>query len=123
MKQTATALTDLQRGDVWLTRFGAGRHGEPTRNRPAVIVSEQAVTAEGPGGMVVLVPVSTAFRPSALRPRLAVGEGVEAASIANCVAAHGVNRSHLLRRLGEVEPRTLSSIEDALAIILGLDLR
>ncbi len=92
---------------------------EPTQNRPAVIVSMQAVTADGPGGMVVLVPVSTAFGPSALRPRLSEGEGVEAASIANCVAARGVDRSRLLERRGEVEPGTLASIEAALAAILG----
>jgi mRNA interferase MazF len=63
------ASTEPRRGEVWLVSFGAGRDGEPAKNRPAVVVSvdEQNVDATA-ADLIVVVPLSSSRAPSPLRP-------------------------------------------------------
>lgn len=108
------------RGEVWLASLGAGRAGEPGKNRPAIVVSSDAIIAGSPADLVVIVPLSRSMVPSALRPPVSPGEGVDATSVAICRAVRGLSPSRLLRRLGRVRSETLTAIERSLAMVLGL---
>jgi mRNA interferase MazF len=106
---------------VWLTSLGASRPGEPGKNRPAIVVSDDQMIAGLPREPIVVVPLSSSVPPSALRPEVADIEGVERPSRAICGAVRGVARSRLLRRLGTVSLTTLDEVELALTLILGLE--
>ncbi len=101
--------------------LGAGRDGEPAKNRPAVIVSvdEQNVGAAATD-LIVVVPLSSSRAPSPLRPEVPASAGVDQASRAICRAVRGLARARLLRRLGELRPEPLAEIERALTLILGV---
>jgi mRNA interferase MazF len=116
----ASTSTEPRRGEVWLVSFGAARPGEPGKNRPAIVVSADRIIAGSPHELIVVVPLSSSFSPSALRPGITDVEGVDRPSRAICGAVRGMARSRLLRRLGALPPEQLAEVERALARILGL---
>lgn len=117
------ALSEPRRGELWLVSLGAARRGEPGKNRPAIIVSVDALLAGAADELVVVVvvPVSASRGPSALRPPVGTHEGVERPSVAVPRAVRAVGRARLVRPLGSVSAQTMSAIEAALKLILGLD--
>jgi mRNA interferase MazF len=115
------ASTEPRRGEVWLVSLGAGRDGEPAKNRPAVVVSvdEQNVGATA-ADLIVVVPLSSSRAPSPLRPEVPASAGVDQTARAICRAVRGLARTRLLRRLGKLPPEPLAEIEWALSLILGV---
>jgi mRNA interferase MazF len=110
-----------RRGEVWLVSLGAARRGEPGKNRPAAIVSVEELLTGAGHELVVVVPISSSREPSALRPPVAVTEGVKGESVAIPRAVRAVARDRLLRRLGTLQEETLRAVERSLATVLGLD--
>jgi mRNA interferase MazF len=115
------ASTEPRRGEVWLVSLGAARSGEPGKNRPAIIVSVDELLAGTTDELVVVVPVSASRAPSALRPQVDTREGIDRPSVAVPRAIRAVGRARLVRALGNVRPETLSAVESALKLILGLE--
>lgn len=110
------------RGEVWLVALGAARTGEPGKNRPAVVLSVDRLNAGAADELIVVVPLSGSRAPSLLRPEVSTDEGVDRPSRAICRGIRAIARARLLHRTGAVAPATISEIERALALILGLDL-
>ncbi len=100
--------------------LGAGRAGEPGKNRPAIVISDDALLAGTEDELIVVVPLSASRAPSALRPRVTPTAGIDQASAAICRGVRAVVRSRLLRPVGAVAPPTLREVEHALGLILGL---
>jgi mRNA interferase MazF len=116
-----TESTDPRRGEVWLTSFGAGRRGEPGKNRPALVLSTDQLLTGEEHELIVVVPLSRSLPRSELRPLVGPEAGIDARSVAIPRAIRGVTRRRLLRRLGAVEPQTVGQLESALRTILDLD--
>jgi mRNA interferase MazF len=112
-----------RRGDVWLVALGAGRAGEPGKTRPAIVVSVDELSTGAPGELIVVVPLSSALAPSALRVEIEPAAGIERASRAVCRAVRAVVCSRLARRIGSVTPAHMEQVETALTLILGLERR
>ncbi len=115
------ASAEPRRGEIWLVSLGAARRGEPGKNRPAVVVSVDEIAAGVEHELFVVVPVSSSRAPSLLRPRISPDEGIDGESAAICRGVRAVSRSRLLRPVGKLKPETLREVEQALAMILGLD--
>jgi len=116
-----TGSSDPRRGDIWLASLGAGRRGEPGKNRPAIVISADRTFGTENDKLVVVVPLSKSRKPSELRPHLGPETGIDHSSAAICPAMRGLSRSRLLRRLGEVGPEKMSEIEQAVEFVLALD--
>ncbi len=112
-----------RRGDVWLVALGAGRAGEPSKTRPAIVVSVNELSTGAPGELIVVVPLSSSLAPSALRIEIESAAGIERASRAVCRAVRAVVRSRLVRRIGSIAPTNMEQVETALTLILGLERR
>jgi mRNA interferase MazF len=117
----ASTSGEPRRGEVWLSSLGAGRRGEPGKNRPVVVVSADEIVAGRPDELIVVVPLSSSLPPSLLRPEIGRVAGVDRPSLAICRAIRGVARARLLRRLGALTPGTLAEVDRALALVLALD--
>jgi mRNA interferase MazF len=113
--------SEPRRGEIWLVSLGAARKGEPGKNRPALVLSVDEIVAGAEHELFVVVPVSSSRTPSALRPRISSEEGIDGESAAICRGMRAVSRSRLLRRIGRVQPETLHEVEQAVALILGID--
>lgn len=114
-----TESTNPRRGEIWLTAFGAGRQGEPGKNRPAVVLSADELQVGRSDELVVVVPFSSSVTPSRLRPAVDPSGGIDYPSVAICRGIRGLARSRLLRHLGAVGPETMAEIEQALGLVLA----
>lgn len=110
--------TKPRRGEIWLTAFGAGRSGEPGKNRPAVVLSTDEILLGEADDLIVVVPFSSSVTPSLLRPPIDPSTGIDRPSVAICRGIRGVARSRLLRQLGEVDAAKMAEIEHALGLVL-----
>jgi len=115
------ASTEPRRGEIWLVSLGAARKGEPGKNRPALVVSVDEVSVGVEDELFVVVPLSSSRAPSPLRPRVSPAEGIEKQSSAICRGIRAVTRTRLLRPIGKAKRETLSEVELALAMILGIE--
>lgn len=112
--------TNPRRGEIWLASLGAGRKGEPGKNRPVVVLSADEILAGIDHELIVIVPFSSSLPSSALRPRVDPDAGIDKPSAAICRGIRGVARSRLLRHLGAVSDEKLAEIERALGLVLRL---
>jgi mRNA interferase MazF len=115
--------TEPRRGEIWLVSLGAARKGEPGKNRPAIVVSVDEILTGLEDELVVVVPLSSSREPSLLRPKISPDEGIDGPSAAICRGVRGVARKRLLRRVGSVRRDTLHEVEQALAVVLGVEAR
>jgi mRNA interferase MazF len=110
-----------RRGEIWVVAFGAGRRGEPGKNRPAIVLSADGLIASSDDELIVTIPLSSSLAPSNLRPTIAATAGIDAESAAIPRGVRGVARSRLLRRIGVVDRETLAAVERALKLVLSFD--
>jgi mRNA interferase MazF len=115
------ASTEPRRGEIWLASLGAARKGEPGKNRPAIVVSVDEISAGLEDELIVIVPLSSSRAASPLRPEVSPEEGVERDSVAVCRGIRAVARKRLLRPVGRTGLDTLHEVERALEMILGIE--
>lgn len=115
------ASIEPRRGEIWLVSLGAGRGGEPGKNRPAIVVSVDGILAGVEDELLVVVPLSSSRAASPLRPEVSPVERIDRRSIAICRGVRAVARTRFLRRIGEAKPETLDEVGRALATVLGLE--
>ena len=102
-------------GDIWLVQLGAGRKGEPGKNRPCVIITADDVRAGTPFDLVLVAPITTARAATPLRPAITAGNGLDADSAVLCDGLRAVVPSRLLRQLGVTPAADMARIMTAIS--------
>jgi mRNA interferase MazF len=109
-----------RRGEVWLVNFGEPVGREQAGLRPAVIVSTDALN-EGPAGVALVVPVTSARRDLPSHVEIEPGEsGLDHSSYAKCEDMKSVSEWRLIDRLGIVGPEPLFEVGRVLRYLLEL---
>lgn len=110
----------IWRGEIHQVDLGRPVGHEPAFFRPAVVVSVDILN-NGPGGLVVIVPVSS--RAYGLRSHIELETGTSGlnhTSYARCDQLRVVSVDRLSSRLGMVAPDQLHAIDQALRFVLDL---
>ena len=109
-----------RRSEVWLVDFGDPVGREQSGNRPAVIVSADALN-DSPAGVVVVVPITTAYRglPSHIEIDQG-GSGLDEVSYAKCEDVKSISEQRLIARLGTVGDDVVFQAARALRFLLDL---
>ena len=110
----------IWRGEVYDVDLGQPIGHEPAFRRPAVVVSVDLLN-NGPGGLVVVVPVTTAAY--GLRSHVEVEpgrSGLGHTSYARCDQLRVISTDRLSSRRGMVAPEQLRAIDQALRFVLDL---
>ena len=110
----------IWRGEIYQVDLGRPVGHEPAFLRPAIVVSSDIVN-NGPGELVVVVPVTSTDY--GLRSHVEIGAGVsglERTSYARCDHVRVVSTARIRQRRGHVRPEELRTIERALRYILDL---
>lgn len=110
----------MWRGEVYNVDLGQPVGHEPGFARPAVVLSADILN-NGAGGLVVVVPVTSAAY--GLRSHIEVepgSSGLDHTSYARCDQLRVVSTGRLSSRLGMIGPEELRSIERALRFVLDL---
>lgn len=109
-----------RRGEIWLVDFGEPVGREQAGLRPAVVVSADGLN-EGPAGVVMVVPVTSARR--RLPSHIEIDNpdsGLDQVSYAKCEDLKSVSDRRLVHRLGVVETGIMAEIERVLRYLLDL---
>jgi len=111
-----------RRGEVYSLRLDPAEGSEQRGNRPAVVVSRDAINQASP--VIVVCPVTDARHVSRPYPSDVLVKAPEGGLTKNSVVLTGqiraVAKTRLLARLGELRPDTMRQIEKALKITLYL---
>ncbi len=108
------------RGEVWLADLNPIRGHEQAGRRPVLVVSVSPFN-RGPSELVIALPVTGTIRPIPSRIPIEPPEGgLTKPSSIICEGIRSLSRERLVRRLGKVEPSTLSRAETALRYLIGL---
>ncbi len=110
----------IWRGEVYHVDLGQPVGHEPAFRRPAVVVSVDILN-NGPGGLVVIVPITTASY--GLRSHVELeraSSGLDHTSYARCDQLRAVSVQRLSSRQGMVSPDQMQAIDQALRFVLDL---
>lgn len=109
-----------RRGEIWLVDFGEPVGREQAGRRPAVVVSADPLN-QGPAGVVVVVPITTAHRGLPSHVEIEPGEtGLDQISYAKCEDVKSISDQRLGGRLGAASPEPLFAIGRVLRYLLDL---
>jgi mRNA interferase MazF len=110
----------IWRGEVHQVDLGQPVGHEPALRRPAVVVSVDILN-NGPGGVVVVVPITTVGY--GLRSHVELepdNNGLDHLSYARCDQPRAVSTKRLSPRQGMISPEQMQAIEQALRCVLDL---
>lgn len=110
----------IWRGDVYYVDLGQPVGHEPAFRRPGVVVSVDILN-NGPGGLVVVVPITTTNY--GLRSHVELepeGTGLDRTSYARCDQLRVVSVQRLSSRQGMISPEQMQAIDQALRFVLDL---
>ncbi|MDR0959160.1 MAG: type II toxin-antitoxin system PemK/MazF family toxin [Propionibacteriaceae bacterium] len=110
-----------RQGEIWLVSLGAGRPGEPGKNRPSVVVSHDSLLTGSPYDLISVVPLSASRRPQRLRPAIPTDHGIERPCVAVCDAVRAVVPSRFLQRIGSLDPVVFAAVMEARHLIETYD--
>lgn len=101
--------------------FGEPVGREQAGRRPAVVVSADPLN-QGPAGVVVVVPLTTAHRclPSHVEIEAGTDTGLGETSYAKCEDVKSISDRRLLARLGVALPESIVPVAKVLRYLLDL---
>jgi len=110
----------IWRGEVYDVDLGQPVGHEPAFTRPAVVVSVDLLN-NGPGGLVVVVPISTAAYGLRSHVELDPGlSGLDHTSYARCDQLRVISTERLSSRRGMIAPEQMAAVDRALRFVLDL---
>lgn len=110
----------IWRGEVHYIDLGQPVGHEPAFRRPAVVVSVDILN-NGPGGLVVIVPITSTSYGLRSHVELEPGSsGLDHTSFARCDQLRAVSTDRLSSRLGMLDPADLAAVDQALRFVLDL---
>jgi mRNA interferase MazF len=110
----------IWRGEIYVVDLGQPVGHEPAFRRPAVVVSVDILN-NGPGGLVVVVPITTTGY--GLRSHVELepqDSGLDHISYARCDQLRVVSVERLSYRQGMISPEQMRAIDRALRFVLDL---
>jgi mRNA interferase MazF len=105
----------VHRGDVYRFKVPRGVGHEQQGERYGVVVQSDVML---PRSVVVVAPTSRSAKPASFRPEVEVVGGSTRVLVEQLGA---VDVQRLGRRVGRLTTEEMWSVDDALAVILGLD--
>jgi len=113
-------MNEPLRGEIWLVDLNPTRGREPFGRRPALIVSVDLFN-QGPADLVVTLPITSKEKGIPFHLKIEASEsGLSKKSFIKCEDIRSIAKERLLKRVGQISPRTLTDVEDRLRILLNL---
>jgi mRNA interferase MazF len=110
----------LNRGEVWLAKLDPTQGSEQAGTRPIVIFQENTLSKFTT--TVITIPVTSNLRRAALPSciQISSGEaGLTQESVALCHQLRVLDKTRLIKKLGQLEPATVSALETTVLFTLG----
>ena len=123
MAKQRPRVTPPRRGDVYLVSLDPAIGAEIQKTRPAVVIQNDNANRASPITIVAAVTSHTEpRRVYVTNVPVAKGEGgLTSPSLVLANQLRSVDRRRLIRRLGALKPATMTRVDQALTISLGLE--
>ena len=118
--RASTEAASPRRGEVWLVNFNPGRGSEQQGIRPALVVQNDTGNKYAATTIIAAVTTTIKLYPvTVLIP--AKSCGLPRDSMVNLAQVLTVDKSRLLKKLGQAGAAVMQSVDRALKVSLGLD--
>jgi len=110
----------MERGEVWLANLNPTQGSEQRGIRPVIIFQENTLSQITT--TVITIPITSNLRRAALPTclQISAGEGgLNQDSVALCHQIRVLDQTRLSKRLGKLEPSTITALETTLLFTLG----
>ena len=116
-------MTDqLKRGSVWLADLNPTQGSEQAGIRPVIIFQNDIVSQFS--STVIAIPLTTNCRRATLPICLLVRQGdggLAQDSVALCFQMRVLDKTRLIRPIGQLNPETITELEDVVLLTLGYE--
>jgi mRNA interferase MazF len=112
----------LVRGGVWLANLNPTQGSEQAGIRPIIIFQSNVVSQFST--TVIAIPLTTNQRRAVLPICLAIEQGdggLAQASVALCFQMRVLDKTRLLKRLGQLRAETIAQLEEVVLLTLGYE--
>jgi mRNA interferase MazF len=112
----------LKRGEVWLADLNPTQGSEQAGIRPVIIFQNDLVSQFST--TTITIPLTTNQRRAALPICLMIEQGnggLSQNSVALCFQMRVLDKTRLIRKLGQLNPETVSQLEGVVLLTLGYE--
>jgi mRNA interferase MazF len=116
-------IDPLRRGEVWLANLNPTQGSEQAGTRPVIIFQNDVVSQFST--TVITIPLTTNLRRASLPICLPIelGDGgLAQESVALCFQMRVLDKTRLIRRLGQLNIETVAQLEAVVLLTLGYEL-
>lgn len=117
-------MTDqLKRGEVWLADLNPTQGSEQAGTRPVIIFQNDIVSRFST--TVVAIPLTTNQRRASSPICLVINQGeggLAQDSVALCFQIRVLDKTRLIRKLGQLNSETITQLEEVVLLTLGYEL-
>jgi mRNA interferase MazF len=110
----------LSRGEVWLAKLDPTQGSEQAGTRPIIIFQENTLSKFTT--TVITIPVTSNLRRALLPSYIQISSsqgGLNQESVALCHQIRVLDKTRLIKKLGQLEPATVSTLETTVLFTLG----
>lgn len=110
----------MERGEVWLANLNPTQGSEQRGTRPVIIFQDNTLSQITT--TVITIPITSNLRRATLPTCLQISGsegGLNQDSVALCHQIRVLDQTRLLKRLGKLEPSTITALETTLLFTLG----
>ena len=111
-----------KRGELWLANLNPTQGSEQAGIRPVIIFQNNLVSKFST--TTIAIPLTTNQRRAALPICLPLNQGeagLSRPSVALCFQMRVLDKTRLIRKLGQLTPARLSQLEDVILLTLGYE--
>lgn len=112
----------LKRGEVWLANLNPTQGSEQAGVRPVIIFQNDLVSQFST--TTIVIPLTRNQRRASLPICLAINQGnggLAENSVALCFQIRVIDKSRLIRRLGQLDAETITQLEAIILLTLGYE--
>jgi mRNA interferase MazF len=118
---TKTKITYPKRGEIYLVSFDPALGAEIQKTRPALVLQNNIANRHSPLTIVAAITSKFSEEPYPVDVLIETPEGGLAMnSVVMLDQVRTMDKERLVKRLGQVSPETMSRVDRALMISLGL---
>jgi mRNA interferase MazF len=113
----------LKRGEIWLANLNPTQGSEQAGIRPVILFQNNVVSQYST--TVFAIPLTTNMRRASLPIGLVLEQGqggLLQTSVALCFQIRVLDKTRLIRKLGQLNTDTLAQLEEVVLLTLGYDL-
>ena len=110
----------VERGEIWLANLDPTKGSEQAGTRPIIIFQETAISKFT--STIITIPLTTNLRRAALPSCFLIPNGqggLNQDSVALCHQLRVLDKTRLIKRLGQLDVETISELERIVLFTLG----